>query len=656
MKNLYLLKFNKLIFAILFLVFSLQSDAQYCTPTNAAGNCATTDIITSVKIKGTALNNSVSTCNGVSRWNTYAANGSTTATLYSTAGANTYQISISTSSTDIVSMWIDYDQSGTFDSVIEWKQLGTNNTANKVYTFSFTVPTNAKLGKTGMRIRSRLSGNTNDSTFGCKTTGSGVCHDYTVTIDTLTACTGTPTTGTVVSTSDSVCSGNSFVLSISGGTYGSGQTFQWQSSTDSVNWSDMKNDTNITVTTSTTALIYYRYYTVCNNSGNADTSQFITIYLNPFNVCYCTPTNLTACAVTDMISNVAIVGTTLNNIVTTCNSGGTRYNKYTPANNQTATLYSTAGYNTYTLSVTSTATSIISAWIDYDQNGTFDASEWVQVTTSSTANNAATVSITVPTTATLGTTGLRIRTRASAAVNGANSACTTFANGITHDYVITIDSISNCSSSIKAGYISSSSSSVCPNNNVVLTINGGTFGIGQTIQWQTSADSINWSDISGATTLSLTTTLNTKTYYRYYTVCSNTYSDTSAGILVNISSLSACYCIPTHPTCTSTDKITNVTIQGTTLNNSPQSCPNGAVNPYFVFSPKNSTTANLIQGQSYTLDVTTSNNNIISVWIDYNQNGTFDSIEWTQVCTTSTAKQAALVLQSHRQHYQEKLV
>lgn len=643
MKNTYILKLSRLFAVIMLILFASTSEAQYCTPQNVAGNCATTDILTLVHIKGTTLNNKVSTCNGTSRWNTYSASGSTTATLYRNSGYNNYQIEVSTSSNSIISMWIDYNQNGKFDSVVEWTQLGTGNSANTVYTYSFTVPTTAKLGTTGLRIRSRLQNNPNDSTYGCKQMGSGVCHDYTVTIDTLAPCSGTPTPGTVTSQSDSICSGTSFTLGIKGGSYGAGQSFQWQSSSDSINWTDMSGDTNQTLTTSITAVTYFRYYTSCN--GNSDTSAFKTMYLNPFYMCYCTPTNNTACAATDLISNVAIAGTTLNNLVTSCNSAGSRYNTYPAAQNTTAILYSNSGSNTYDLSVTSTAASIISVWIDYDHNGTYDASEWTQVTTQSTANTAATVQITVPTNALYGYTGMRVRTRTYTSTNGSGDACTTFTNGMTHDYSIYIDSLVSCSGNTTAGYIISTNYKDCPSTPAVLTIQGGNkHGSGQTYQWQSSSDSVNWSDINGATSLSLNITIGTKTYYRYYTSCNGSGADTSAGTLVDVNPAYLCYCYASHPNCSTGDAISNVNIQGTTLNYTPSSlCPNGATTPYFKIAPSKNTTAFLTQGQSYTLSVTTTTNNIISVWIDFDQSGTFDASEWTQVCTTSSANTANTV-------------
>ncbi|HRH61774.1 MAG TPA: GEVED domain-containing protein [Bacteroidia bacterium] len=111
--------------------------------------------------------------------------------------------------------------------------------------------------------------------------------------------------------------------------------------------------------------------------------------------------------------------------------------------NNTATIV--RGRQEY-LYVTTTASSIISVWIDYNRNGVYEASEWNQVTTASTANAQAQLIFTVPLTASLGYTGMRIRNRAVGSPNGSGDACTTFGSGETEDYYIYIaDQLSNSS-------------------------------------------------------------------------------------------------------------------------------------------------------------------------------------------------------------------
>jgi Zn-dependent metalloprotease len=83
--------------------------------------------------------------------------------------------------------------------------------------------------------------------------------------------------------------------------------------------------------------------------------------------------------------------------------------------------------------------------------------------------------------------------------------------------------------------------------------------------------------------------------------------------------------------------ITNFSITGSTLNNAiHNSCSTANNSTYGSYPASGSTTATLVNGQYYTVNVTTSNYDIISIWIDYNHNQIFEASEWTQVSTYST--------------------
>jgi hypothetical protein len=149
---------------------------------------------------------------------------------------------------------------------------------------------------------------------------------------------------------------------------------------------------------------------------------------------YCTAVHSVGCSATDNINSVTF--NTLSNLNTGCTStSGTAYTVYPPTGSNTTTLYTGA---TYSLSVTSTANSIISVWIDYNQNGIFEAAEWNQVATTTTANTPVSINITIPSSALTGVTGMRIRSRFSGNANGANDACASFGSGESEDYTITL--------------------------------------------------------------------------------------------------------------------------------------------------------------------------------------------------------------------------
>ncbi len=142
------------------------------------------------------------------------------------------------------------------------------------------------------------------------------------------------------------------------------------------------------------------------------------------------------------ITDVALLGTTLNATGLTCTTaGGQAYTAYPATGSNTATL---AGGNRYSIRVTTTGASIISAWIDFNRNGQLEASEWAQVDFASTANTASTVSLNVPANAVQGQTVLRVRSRAVGNPNGAGDACLNFGSGETKNFVVTIGAPAAC--------------------------------------------------------------------------------------------------------------------------------------------------------------------------------------------------------------------
>ena len=288
-------------------------------------------------------------------------------------------------------------------------------------------------------------------------------YDWWWAIDNLTlksfaGCTSAPLAGTTTTSSNLVCSGNNFTLSLAGADSGIVISYKWQSSSDSLNWNNIAGAILPTLTTNISATTYFRCVLTC--SGFSSNSVAVGINLKSSLLCYCN-TNLggATCPSSDYINNVTIVGTTLNNSDTICNSiNGSTLSVFAPVGSATATL--TRG-NSYTLSVTTTSSNIISVWIDYDQNGIYSANEWQQVSTTSTPGVANTVQLNIPFGIPGGQTGMRIRSRAINNQNDSVSACINFGSGEAEDYVVTID-------------IGTGVSSVNPNNNFSVVPNPAT--------------------------------------------------------------------------------------------------------------------------------------------------------------------------------------
>jgi len=213
-------------------------------------------------------------------------------------------------------------------------------------------------------------------------------------------------------------------------------------------------------TTPTTAGVYP--FTVTATDGICTNVSTMTLTVNALPVITtATATPTTAChnAVVDLTASSIVSGpqTLPAGYCTTNNFGGGFINQVTfgtiNSNSSTSNPTATPYYTNYNLTntvqpgqtipltiVNGTSSVIISVWIDFNRDGVLAATEWQQVATALAANATATVNITIPLTAQMGLTKMRIRTRLSGNPNGSGDACTSLGSGETEDYLINIQS------------------------------------------------------------------------------------------------------------------------------------------------------------------------------------------------------------------------
>ena len=250
-------------------------------------------------------------------------------------------------------------------------------------------------------------------------------------------CAGTPNAGDAVCSFTTVCANTNFSLSLVGNDQTLGITYQWQSSPDNVTWTDIAGATDATVITSLTASTYYHCNVTCTNSGQTSASTSVLIGQTAAQLCYCTPPHVVDClGGNSAITNVTIVGTSLDNSSTCDQLNAQAYTLWPVAFNTTAEL--TRG-NAYDFSVTTDNDDIISIWIDFDQSGSFEPTEWIQVCTSSLAGTPNVYNWTIPLTALQGPTVMRVRSRLSGNQNGDTDACLDFGSGESEDYYVGLD-------------------------------------------------------------------------------------------------------------------------------------------------------------------------------------------------------------------------
>jgi hypothetical protein len=235
----------------------------------------------------------------------------------------------------------------------------------------------------------------------------------------------------------------------------------------------------------------------------------------------CIPTYSSGCGVGDDIDDVTLVGqsVTLSNLNTPCPSGG--YQDYTTST--TLGIPDLLPGQTYSGTVTTNYTGLYEyykIWIDFNDNGTFEATE--EVASAGPINNASTGAFTtsvIPLTATPGMKRMRVVLNYS---SSPSSACGSFTWGETHDYKVQILSLVPCTNPPVAGTATiTPNTQSCPGFPTTLSLSGIVMGSGQTYEWESSPNNTTYTSLGPASlSPNLTVSPLFSTWYRCKVVCS----------------------------------------------------------------------------------------------------------------------------------------
>jgi hypothetical protein len=381
----------------------------YCTPTG--GSC-TNEWIRGVTLA--ALGNTSTTC-GTAGYTSYTTNAALTTNL--SQGA-TYPVTLDlrvNAASSAAGIWIDYDHSGTFDAA-EYTLIGTGPATgfaalNLSLTGNVTIPANALTGPTRLRVRSNNGGVVGNQA--CFNNYFGEVEDYLVTIVAPTACTGTPTGGTATASNAAVCPGTAFTLRASGYSAGAtGLSYQWQSSPAGANtFTNISGATTVPYTVaSLTAATDYRLQVACAAVGTIAVSSVVSVTPAPFLQCYCAPTYVSG-GNTDIIKTVTLRN--LTNNTSTLGNVAPYYHDYSAqqsgASGMAVPEMLVGFQNNVVLTFGAEPSQYSALWVDFNHNGSFDASEYFTLGTNAGANGTATINVVVPAGALLGQTKMRIR-------------------------------------------------------------------------------------------------------------------------------------------------------------------------------------------------------------------------------------------------------
>jgi hypothetical protein len=469
----------------------------------------------------------------------------------------------------------------------------------------------------------------------------------TITYNVPAACSGTPSPGATNANPATACPGGSVTVSLPSLPSASGYTFQWQSSPNSITWTNIPSATGATYTGTVSSATYFQCIVTCTNSGLSATSTPVLVNVGLTAACYCT--SFATTTADEEIFNVTIG--TLNNSSTCATvapgagSIAARYANYTSGPGIPATpSFAQGSLINSSITVSSCGTfnytSGAAIFIDYNQDGDFlDAGE--QVWNNGTSANINCIpqtivpgSFTVPLSATPGITVMRIIDAEGYAGSTITPCLNTYGYGETEDYLVNIVAAVACSGTPSPGATNANPTSVCPNATTTLTLPSIPAATGYTYQWQSSPDGITWTNIPSATGASYTATLTVTTYYQCIVTCSNSsLSATSTPVMVTVGMSATCYC-SSAATTTADEEIFNVKVSN--LNNS-SNCASVGTGPgsiatryaNYTSGPGAPAAIQLQQGYSYNDTITVSSCGTFNytsgaaIFIDYNHDGDY---------------------------------
>ncbi len=457
-------------------------------------------------------------------------------------------------------------------------------------------------------------------------------------------CSGSPNAGISAISTPTGCPNLAFTLSNSGQSTGAGISYQWQSGPTATGpWTNIIGANGSTYTLTSAVNSFFQLIVTCANSAlSATTTPVSFTVVNP-GPCVCNnfgTSNATSVA-DEEILNVTFGTLNSSSTCTTVAPGpGSLLNQYSNYSGfvtpPTVVQGQSVPFSFQIGTCGGNFGNAIAAFIDYNQNGLFtDAGEQVYVSSASTTGpHFETGNITIPMTASVGTTRMRVisvETGAPASILPTGI----YTWGETEDYCIDIILSNLCTGTPTTGVATINTPTGCPSTAFAINATSVTVAGGITYQWQSAPSATGpWSAITNATNTSYASSTPTTTYYQMVTTCSvTTLSNTTSVVSFSVINPGPCVCggyTTSAASSTADEDILNVTFD---VLNSTSSCTTiapgvGSIqNRYsnyvgFLAAPT------VTQGQtvpfSFQIGTCGGNfNNCIAAYIDYNQNGLF---------------------------------
>ena len=274
-------------------------------------------------------------------------------------------------------------------------------------------------------------------------------------------------------------------------------------------------------------------------------------------------------------------------------------------------------------------------WVDWNQDNVFDAVEEVAYQSTAYASSQA-GTFTVPVDALPGETRMRIVSHWLSSSGDVEPCATLFTYGEFEDYTFEVVALEECSEAIAGTVVGDLQMMVCGNSPFNLSVTGNSeAAVGLTRTWQSSPmGENNWTDLNLSASTITISGISTATDFRYHVECVNGATDDSEVISVTLNpNPDECYCTPGG---TNSNYYTNNFSTSGGIDNISNLNSGFSANGYGDFYDTQTVSQMPDEEVSFTADVMGGTSGF-RIWVDWNQDGSFDTIEEVAYSSTGYA-------------------
>ncbi|MDW9379851.1 GEVED domain-containing protein [Chryseobacterium sp. JV558] len=531
----------------------------------------------------------------------------------------------------LTGVWIDFNRNGVFEAT-ERVLTSPSNTTTPV-TATFNIPNAGGGAYTGnLTTRMRVVMNEYSPINACGTYSYGETEDYAVKLIDLSACTTAPPSDIQVN-NVTPSSANVTWTSTTGATY----IVRYRVSPSGA-WQQIAVNTPLVSNQMLTGLLEQTAYdvqvaTVCGGTTGAF-SPTVTFTTPALTYCTAGPTSNTATS--GYINNVTVTPT--NTPIMLSNSGSDNYKDYTP--DPTRVVIFERGSANNKISVNkywpgSPTSYGVSAWVDFNRNGTFETSERILNTTYNTTTPV-TATFAVPTVASGNVYTGTLPTRMRVVMRYFDNAtqCGTFTQGEVEDYAVKFVDSQPCSTAPPTNITVNNIGATTATVSWVATV-GATYNI----RWRTTPGGV-WqtATVPAGQNFYGITGLTEQTNYEVQvsTTCGGSTGVYSSSVTFTTPPLSYC---PMTGTGTN-DHISNVTVTSSNLGVPPMNNTSVQTNYTSYTTPETLITLD-VDSQNNKISVAkgwtgATGNDAVTAWIDFDRNGQFTDAERILISPANT--------------------